>query len=126
MRSLTTGLLRSIASAMQRLISLHQPKRRSPGGTGLKPLSPLPPSDGNWSPLTKGSSPLDGRFFVRRTVSSLGFILYIHDSFRGSTWVAQFPTFRERQRYLNTLIKQLPTLIYPPAPAITISSGRLV
>lgn len=120
----TIGLRRSIASAMRRLISLVEPKRRSPGATDPKPLSPLPPSDGNWSPLTKGSSPHDGRFFVRRTVNRSGFTLYLHDSFRGSTWYATFPSFRERQRYLNQLANNLPTLTYPPPPAVAISSGR--
>lgn len=120
----TTGLRHSIVSAMRRLISLIEPKRHSPGATARKPLSPLPPSDGNWSPLTKGSSPHDGRFFVRRTVNRLGFTLYLHDSFRGSTWYATFPTFQQRQHYLNSLRSLLPNLSYPPAPAVTISSGR--
>lgn len=124
--TLTTGLRRSIASAMRRLLSLRQPKRHSPDGTRLRPLSPLPPSDGNWRPLTRGSSPLNGRFFVRKTASSSGFTAYIHDAFRGSTWYAQFPTFRERQRYLDLLSRKLPNLTYPPAPAIAISNGRPV
>ena len=119
----TTGLRHSIASAMQRLISLIEPKRRYPGATALKPPSPLPPSDGSWSPLTKGSAPHDGRFFVRRTADRSGFTLFLHDSFRGSTWCATFPTFRERQRYLTSLRDLLPNIAYPPSPAVTISSG---
>jgi hypothetical protein len=121
----TTGLRHSIASAMRRLISLIEPNRRSPGATGLKPLSPLPPSDSSWSPLTKGSSPHDGRFYVRKTVNRSGFTLYLHDSFRGSTWYATFPNFWQRQRYLDTLRSLLPNISYPPSPAVTISHGRI-
>lgn len=120
----TTGLRHSIASVMRRLISLIEPSRRSPDATALRPLSPLPPSDGSWSPLTKGSSPHDGRFFVRKTADRSGFTLYLYDSFRGSTWYASFPTFRDRQRYLNSLRTLLPTISYPPAPAVTVSACR--
>lgn len=121
--TLITGWLRSIASAMQRLIFWLAPRRPLTARTARKPRPQWLPSGGNWTPLTGPSGPGSERFLVRRAVNHTHFIAYIHDLHRGSTWYCPFRSPAERQQYLNQLANTNAN-DYPAAPAIAVPIRR--